>query len=59
LEALAPGNAEIIQDKTAAIIMEILTQPTIVRETAWVQIKSGTSQAGLDDYLSPSAGRQL
>ncbi len=28
----------------------ILTQPTI-GETAWVQIKSGTSQAELDDYL--------
>ena len=30
--------------------MQILTQPTI-GETAWVQIKSGTSQAELDDYL--------
>jgi hypothetical protein len=28
----------------------ILTQPTI-GETAWVQIKSGTSQAELDDYV--------
>jgi hypothetical protein len=28
----------------------ILTQPTI-RETAWVQIKSQTSQAELNDYL--------
>jgi hypothetical protein len=28
----------------------ILSQPT-TRETAWVQIKSGTSQAELDDYL--------
>jgi hypothetical protein len=29
----------------------ILSQPT-TRETAWVQIKSATSQAELDDYLS-------
>ena len=28
----------------------ILSQPTI-GETAWVQIKSGTSQAELDDYV--------
>jgi hypothetical protein len=29
----------------------ILSQPTI-GETAWVQIKSGTSQAELDDYVA-------
>jgi hypothetical protein len=36
--------------KDQADVDLILTQPTTV-ETAWVQIKSGTSQAELDDYL--------
>jgi hypothetical protein len=36
--------------KDQADVDLILTQPTI-GETAWVQIKSGTSQAELDDYL--------
>jgi hypothetical protein len=36
--------------KNQADVDLILTQPTI-GETAWVQIKSGTSQAELDDYL--------
>ena len=36
--------------KSQADVDLILTQPTI-GETAWVQIKSGTSQAELDDYL--------
>ena len=34
----------------SALVDLILTQPTI-GETAWVQIKSGASQAELDDYL--------
>ena len=36
--------------KDQADVDLILTQPTI-GETAWVQIKSGTSQAELDDYV--------
>ena len=36
--------------KDQADVDLILTQPTI-GETAWVQIKSKTSQAELDDYL--------
>jgi hypothetical protein len=36
--------------KDQADVDLILTQPTI-GETVWVQIKSGTSQAELDDYL--------
>src|ERR1700737_406151 len=36
--------------KNQADVDLILTQPTI-GETAWVQIKSGTSQAELDDYV--------